>query len=53
MYQGYSIGVAVITYNGQAYIEKQLDSIFRQTIVADQVVIFDDCSNDKTLVIRH
>lgn len=36
------------TYNGQKYIEQQLDSIKQQTIQPKEVLIFDDGSTDLT-----
>ena len=45
------ISIAMAVYNGEKYIEKQLASIFRQTLPADEVVIFDDASTDSTLSI--
>lgn len=44
-----TIGVVVITYNGQKYIKEQLDSILNQTLAPDKVLIFDDKSNDDTV----
>lgn len=46
-----TIGVIVITYNGQEFIYKQLQSILCQSLKADIVYIFDDCSQDKTVEI--
>lgn len=42
------ISVAVATYNGEKFIEKQLNSIREQNLSVDEVVICDDCSTDKT-----
>lgn len=42
------ISVALCTYNGEKYIQQQLDSIFSQSLSVDEVVICDDCSNDST-----
>ena len=42
------ISVAVAAYNGERFIEKQLNSILRQNLSVDEVVICDDCSTDKT-----
>ena len=39
------------TYNGEKYIEEQLQSILNQTRPVDEVVICDDCSNDNTVSI--
>ena len=36
------------TYNGEKYIEKQLDSIRTQTRIVDEVIICDDRSTDGT-----
>lgn len=49
MYRGKRIGVAIATYNGQNYLEEQLNSIVRQTVVPDEIVISDDGSNDGTV----
>ena len=43
------ISVAMATYNGEKYLEKQLLSIFNQTILPNEIVIVDDCSTDKTV----
>ena len=45
------IEVALASFNGEKYIKDQLLSIFNQTMKVDQVVICDDNSNDKTLII--
>lgn len=42
------ISLAMTTYNGEMYIEKQLTSIVKQSKSVDEVVICDDCSTDKT-----
>lgn len=42
------ISVAMATYNGEKYIVEQLDSIYNQTVKADEVIICDDRSTDKT-----
>lgn len=41
-------GVALITYNGLAYLPQQLSSILAQTRAVSHIVISDDCSNDGT-----
>lgn len=40
--------VVVATYNGEKFIIDQLLSIMNQTVPADEVLIFDDCSTDST-----
>lgn len=42
------ISVAMTTYNGEQYIEEQLDSLRLQTVPADEVIICDDRSKDRT-----
>lgn len=37
------------TYNGAKYLQQQLDSIYAQTMVPDEVIVVDDCSTDGTL----
>jgi glycosyltransferase involved in cell wall biosynthesis len=43
--------VALCTYNGERYIEQQIDSILNQTVKVDEIVICDDGSTDKTIQI--
>lgn len=45
------ISVAMTTYNGERYVVEQLESILNQTLYADEVVICDDCSTDKTITV--
>ena len=45
------IAVAMTTYNGEKYVEKQLNSLLLQSRPADEVVITDDCSQDRTATI--
>ncbi|PHS70772.1 MAG: hypothetical protein COB00_03955 [Alcanivorax sp.] len=44
-----SVGVVIPTYNSQATIIRALDSVVRQTLLPELVVIVDDCSTDNTL----
>jgi glycosyltransferase involved in cell wall biosynthesis len=37
------------TYNGGKYLREQLDSIYGQTMVPDEIVVVDDCSTDNTI----
>lgn len=43
------ISVAMTTYNGEKFVEKQLLSILKQTRKPDEVIIVDDCSTDNTV----
>lgn len=45
------ISVCIATYNGEKYIEKQLDSILTQLSEQDEVIISDDSSTDNTIKI--
>lgn len=45
------ISIAMTTYNGERFIREQLCSLKNQTLRADEVVIFDDCSSDRTVEI--
>lgn len=45
------VSVAMITYNGEKYIEEQLNSILDQSVKPDEIIISDDGSTDKTLEI--
>lgn len=46
-----TISVLMATYNGAEFIRAQLDSIVKQTIYPDEIIIMDDCSSDETLLI--
>jgi len=39
---------AVPVWNGEQFIEQTLDSIARQTLRPDRVVVLDNCSTDRT-----
>ena len=43
------ISIALATYNGEAFLEKQLESLLHQTRPADEVILIDDCSTDGTV----
>ena len=43
------IGVLVATYNGEKYIQRQLESIINQSIKVDEIIISDDESSDGTV----
>ena len=43
--------ICMCTYNGEAFIEKQLLTIYEQTLKPDEVIISDDCSSDRTVSI--
>lgn len=45
------ISVALCTYNGDQFLEEQLESILRQTVLPDEIVLGDDGSQDFTLEI--
>ena len=45
------ISIALATYNGEKYLQEQLDSISNQTRYPDEVVITDDGSTDSTVSI--
>ena len=42
------ISVVLCTYNGERYLRQQLDSVFAQTLRADEVLVSDDGSTDGT-----
>lgn len=42
------VSIALATYNGEKFIEKQLNSLLNQTVSPSEVIICDDCSKDKT-----
>ena len=43
------ISVVLSTYNGEKYLLEQLESIRKQTLQANEVIISDDCSSDNTV----
>lgn len=45
------ISVAVCTYNGEKYINEQIDSILNQTLAVNEIIVCDDRSTDKTIAI--
>ena len=45
------ISVVLTTYNGEKFLKEQLDSLYNQTMLPDEIVVVDDCSNDKTVEI--
>src|SRR5262245_24028664 len=45
----YKISVAMATYNGEAFVEDQIESILQQTRLPDELVVSDDCSSDRTI----
>lgn len=42
------VDILMATYNGERYIEEQLDSILGQTYKNWRLIVRDDCSNDRT-----
>ena len=45
------ISIALTTYNGEKYIQEQIDSIMSQTITDFELIITDDLSSDRTFEI--
>lgn len=45
------ISIVLSSYNGENYVREQLDSLIHQSLSADEVIISDDCSYDKTPLI--
>lgn len=43
--------IVLATYNGEDYLNEQLDSIFNQSFINYQLLIGDDCSTDNTVKI--
>src|SRR5688500_584329 len=44
-----SVSIALCTYNGARFITEQLESICKQTMQPDEIVVCDDASTDNTL----
>lgn len=51
MYFGKRVSVVIATFNGEKYIQEQLDSILTQTVLPDEIVVSDDGSSDRTIEI--
>lgn len=45
------MSICIATYNGAKFIEKQIDSILREILSSDELIIVDDCSTDETVSI--
>ena len=45
------VSIVLATYNGEKFLEEQLDSIVRQTYPNIEIIAVDDCSSDKTVEI--
>ncbi len=45
------ISIVMTVYNGEKYLQYQIDSFLSQTKLPDEIIIADDCSSDKTLEI--
>lgn len=43
------VSIVMCTYNGEAYLAEQIDSLLAQTYPIDEIIIQDDGSNDGTL----
>lgn len=43
------ISIVLCSYNGANYIREQLESIFRQSVLPDELIVCDDNSSDSTL----
>ncbi|MBO4304831.1 MAG: glycosyltransferase, partial [Lentisphaeria bacterium] len=41
-----SVSIVIAAYNGEKFILRQLDSLFRQTLIPDEIVICDDSPGD-------
>lgn len=46
-----SVSVAIATYNGEKYLEEQLDSILAQSLKPAEIIVCDDQSSDGTKAI--
>jgi len=46
-----NISVCLATYNGAAFIVRQLDSVIKQLKANDEIIVVDDCSTDDTVEI--
>ncbi len=42
------VSIVIATYNGESYLDKQLDSLFKQTYTNIEIIAVDDRSSDNT-----
>lgn len=47
--QSYKLSVALCTYNGEQFLQRQLDSILNQTVPVTEIIVVDDVSTDNTI----
>ena len=47
----FNVSVVMATYNGERFLQAQLDSLATQTLLPDELVVQDDSSTDSTLAI--
>ena len=40
--------VCIATYNGEKFAARQIESVLEQLSGDDEVIVVDDCSNDRT-----
>ena len=43
------ISIALCTYNGEKFLQEQMDSILAQTYQKLEIIVVDDCSTDETI----
>jgi glycosyltransferase involved in cell wall biosynthesis len=49
----FTVSVVMATYNGERFVEHQLESVARQTLAPGELIVSDDGSGDRTLEIVH
>ena len=42
------VSIAMTTFNGEKFLNTQLESILKQTVKPDELIVCDDCSTDRT-----
>ncbi|MEI6119287.1 MAG: glycosyltransferase [bacterium] len=47
------ISTLICTYNAESFISKTLDSVINQDYQNQEILIWDDCSNDNTLEVLY
>jgi len=45
------VSIALATYNGASWLQEQLDSLARQTLLPSELIVSDDHSSDRTVAI--
>lgn len=46
-----NVSICIAVYNGESFLQEQLESVLSQLLVGDEVIVVNDASNDRSLLI--